>query len=216
MSWYVTDDEFAAIDGAKKRADKGPSLRRFYLPAEKSNEITFVTDLPFVFKEHNLSLDGHWRNWFTCTQSDCPLCRMGNNAYLASAWLIIDHSVWQDRDGNTHQDELRLFVAKSRVGSRLKRIREKKGTLRGLRVEAFRSERMAANTGDQFTVEEAYSDSNLKKLGWWPTEDDENYNGTLRREVWAELFAPKDKADLTAIVSRIADEEDDEDAPVRF
>lgn len=217
--WWEEGDEAEVIEKAKEEMDQ-PRLWRFYLPAEKSNEITFITDLPFIYHEHNMQIDGSWKHWFTCKKKNCSLCRSGNSNYRAYAYLVIDHSEWTDKDGNEHKDELRLFVCKTRVASRLMKIREKKGTMRGVRVEAYRSEKRASNVGDTFTVEEVYSGKDLQRLKWWSKDIaalDEMLNGGDRRREWAKLLPVKSDDELANVVSKVADEPDeDEDRPLRF
>jgi hypothetical protein len=206
-SWYSVGFEELDADIARQNAPRTP--RRWYLPAEVTQEITFVTDQPFVFREHNLKLDGHWRNWFTCLGKNCPLCRSGNDPYLAAAWIVVDHGEWEDNNGNQHKDEPRLFVAKSRIASRLKKIRSKRDGLNGLRMEVFRSEAMAPNTGDVFDFTQKYTDKEVAKLKWWPND--------WADPDWIALFKPKATDDLKGVLAQIADDiGDDEDRPIRF
>lgn len=218
------DDGWDAIDEENKRQSAPRAPRRWYLPAETTDHLTFVSDLPFTFKEHNLKLDGHWRNWFTCLGPGCPLCKSGNDAYLAAAWLAVDHGSWTDNDGNEHKDEPRLFVAKARVAARLKKKRERTGTLSGTRWEVYRSGKMAPNTGDQFDHEKTMSASERKRAKWWPSELEANLvlsaeDGEARRANkagWRDIFPKKDPDELRNIVSSVSEEIDDDDAPVRF
>ena len=65
-------------------------VNRLWLPAGGETEVTFVDEekhpggypLPFVFQEHQLKLNGNWRNWFTCIGKGCPLCESGDKPYL--------------------------------------------------------------------------------------------------------------------------------------
>lgn len=210
-AWYSEGAD--EIEKELKRQTEVKVPRRWYLPVEKSNQLTFITDNPFSFREHNLKLDGNWRNWFTCIGKGCPLCKAGNDAYLASAWLVIDHSVWSDQAGNEHKDEPRLLVTKARVASRILKIRAKQDGLTGVRCEVFRAEAMSPNTGDQFDVEKKHTPNELAKIAWWPKKAD------LLKPNFPEWFAPKDAMDLKEIVGKISDApdpEEKEEKPVRF
>ena len=78
MSWYATGDDAdrrAAAELARQeqaRADAAKNaVRRLWLPASGETIVTILDDtkhpegypLPFVFNEHQLKLNGHWRNW---------------------------------------------------------------------------------------------------------------------------------------------------------
>ena len=208
---------FDEVDKESERQSAPRVPRRWYLPAEHSGELSFVTDMPFVFKEHNLKLDGHWKNWFTCSGRNCPLCKAGNDPYVAAVWMVVDHGEWEDSEGNQHVDEPRLFVAKTRVASRLKRIREKKKTLRGMRLEVYRSEAMAANTGDQFDGDGKPATAKMiARLKWWPKNQDYDALPGGAKAKWKEIFAPKTRDELAEVLGKLADEEEDDDKPVRF
>lgn len=167
VPWYYTGDEADSalekeVERQKKAKEDAGKMRRFYLPAEHKSRVTFVDGnvhpkgykLPFAFMEHNLKLNGHWRNWFTCIGKGCPLCEHGNKPYLATVYTVIDHNKWTDKQGGIHENEPRLFVAKTSAQRILKAKAEKKGGLQGWTVEVTRVKSESPSTGDDFDFEE--------------------------------------------------------------
>lgn len=141
--------------------DYGP--RRFWLKPDTSTDIIFLDDNPLRFYEHSVCINGKWAgNTATCTQeSDCPLCAIGDKPAYVGVWSVVDRSQWKDKKGIEHKDELRLFVAKSKVMTKLSRRSEKfrakqraKGVpetgLTGIIFEVTRGDGKSASTGDDF------------------------------------------------------------------
>jgi len=179
-AWYDTGEDAEKVhddeEARREKARADGSIHRFWMPAPRKDDdgvmqdsvarITFVDDVthpihkfktPFVYMEHQLFLDGSWKNWYTCPKKQlgsCPLCESGNVPYLASAFTIIDHSEWSARDGTLHKDEVKLYIAKSKVLKVLRRAAAKKKGLRGWLVEVMRTSGKSPNTGDQFDFEE--------------------------------------------------------------
>lgn len=178
MNWYRTGDSAKkAIEAEQHRRDEAASQRgssgklfRFYLPVKTTTQITFLDGpthpqgfpSPFIFKEHQVKLNGHWRNWFTClavpgpngVRGRCPAEDAGDNSALVSAYTIIDHSRWE-KDGKIHENEVKLFVCKMATHERLASQAIKRGgSLRGCRYEVTRgSGDKSVNVGDVFDYE---------------------------------------------------------------
>lgn len=159
----------AAAQTAMKNADAADQarqaemgkLRRFYLPNEKQTTITFLDGSldadgimdNLVYYEHNLNLNGHWRNWFVCTvdSEPCPLCESGDSkAALVGAFTVIDHSEWTDNKGNLHKDERRLFIAKRGTLKQLQMIATKRGGLEGCTFDVMRTGDKSPAVGNVF------------------------------------------------------------------
>lgn len=215
MSWYSTGeqadkksaDELDRQQVAREEASKN-RFYRFWMPAGAEQHITFVDaavaaegyDLPFVFYEHQLKLNGDWKNWFTCLGEGCPLCAAGDRPALVAAYTIIDHNEWKDKKGNVHKDELKLFMAKPAVNKMLRKAASKKGgSLRGWRAEVVRNTSDSPNTGDSFDFEEhrELSDDIL------PPD-------------YRELFAPKEAAELEKVIGGGAAAVAADDGAVKF
>lgn len=220
------DDDWGGegFAGAQEKVKEwnGPRVpRRWYLPVGESGELTFVTDLPFTYHEHNLKLDGHWRNWFTCLGKGCPMCKAGNEPYLAGAWLVVEHNEWTDKEGNVHVDEPRLFIAKPNVVVKIQRKRDDpkhgNGSMIGVRLNAAREGRQSANTGDSFDFVSKLTEQKIKSTKWWPTKE----LGVVDKAKWREWLARKTPDQLREVLAGAAEEGGDDDdnsgdRPVRF
>lgn len=179
--WFFTGDDAEKylkqeakrqeVEEKRRKEDQKNKVYRFYLPVGAETQITFVDDithpdgyrLPFVVKEHQVQLRGDWKNWFTCLadirtsvgeSKECPPCKIGNFPSVISAYTVIDHSVWEDKKGKVHQDEIKLFAAKSKTVKQLEKFLAKYGTLRGLKFDVSRTDSQKAAVGDTFIVDE--------------------------------------------------------------
>lgn len=177
----------------KARRESAGQMRRIWMKPDESKHITFVDgnvhpkgyDLPFRFMEHQVQINGDWRNWFTCLGKDCPACEDGNKPYLAEAITVIDHTEFESKiDKKKHKDEQRLFIAKTTVQKVLKKARDKKKSLRGWRAEVSRNKAESPGTGDSFDFEER-------------TELPDN----IQPPDYYVLFAPKSRDELLSILS---------------
>lgn len=211
--WKAGDDVDQAIEDEDERREKvrAGQVWRWYLKDGQEKTGTFVDgdesphglETPFVFMEHQVEINGDFKNWFTCIQGrkgpdgkkmDCPLCKGGNQAYLAGAFTIIDHTIWKDKGGKKHKDDKKLFVCKSQVLKVLRKAMAKKEGLRGWRVEISRTGEKTPNTGDQFDFE---SRTEL---------DDEMQPFDYRKE-----FKPKTYDELMEIVGDVSRGDGSED-----
>jgi len=142
-NWFET-----GTDGVNREKEAREARRsipwRFFLKVGQSTRIVFLDDftkvrvvelpgsgetvnqptVPFCFNEHNLTVDGDWKNWFTCLAKidpPCPICSEGHYKYYIGFYTVL--AEWQDQDGQTHWSK-RLFGAKIDA---IERIRMKQG-----------------------------------------------------------------------------------------
>jgi len=212
-SWYSGgyDPETEAQAEAESNFNK---LFRYYLPIGKGGEITFVDDtmtpmefkyqgevitlkLPLIVREHQMLLNGSWKNWFTClrpTGKPCPPCGQGNKAANVAVYTVIDHNEWTDKNGNVHKDEEKLWVCKvSSVSYKfMKKQHAKRNGLRGCRFEVERLGDKSPNVGDTFEF--------LGKDELDPKIQVPNY---------LELFAPKSANELKSVIGAVEAEEEE-------
>ena len=164
---------------AWKQAEKEHKVRkeemenmvyRYYLPTGASGKITFLDgklgpdgliDVNMI-KEHNLHMNGHWKNWFLCTEhggegedgsppsEPCPICEGGDKPYSAAVFTIVDWSKWEDKKGKTHQYEIKLFVAKREALNILQKRATKYKGLAGCTFEVERAGDNSPNVGNVF------------------------------------------------------------------
>lgn len=221
MSWYQTDGFENEIEKPAPRN----TTRRFWIPvdADKETKITFLDDtteryvmtdpesgkdvrvqLPVMLKEHQLRLNGHWRNWFTCLAPQgkpCPVCQSGDTARQIAAFTVIDHSRWKDKQGNWHQDEVKLWVVKT-SSSTFKLIQKQAAKRKGLRGCVFTVSRLgdkSSGVGDNYEYEEKVDEAQL-------VDSDGN---SLQPYNYLEVFKPKSGKELSAIVGGKAQEDEE-------
>lgn len=218
MSWYDTGEaaekksEQVLEEQERNREENSKNrIFRFWMPPSKDDKpdtfLTFVDDLqhpsgyplPFVFNEHQLQINGNWKNWFTCPGDGCPLCASGDRPSLVAAFTVIDHSEWTDKKGKVHKDELKLYMAKTKVNKILRKMMKKKGSLRGWKCEVTRATGESPSTGDGFDFEDRITLS-----------DD------IQPPDYMELFKPKSMEDLAKVVKGEADLVDADDDTVKF
>jgi len=164
---------------AMKKADEKSAkaaegyVNRFWMPKDTETKITFLDgkldddgmlDIP-TYLEHQLNLDGSWQNWFACTSETepCPICEGDDNPSLVGILTVIDHTEWEDRKGNKHKDEKKLFVCKRPTIKQLQKIATKRGGLKGITFEVSRVGEKAASVGDMFDFDKKWSTAMLLK-----------------------------------------------------
>ena len=183
-------------------------VNRFWLPADSTAKIVFLDDNPPIIEEHQLQIDGDWKNWFTCLRmvgEVCPICEnLDNKAYTVGFYTILDMSEWVDKSGKTHMNELKLFPAKFKTLQVLKRLSAKRGSLEGCVFEVYRSTSDAPNTGDVFDFEEKLTKEDILALN--PDAKPFNYAEILQPKEVGEIMNKLKKATRRSSINREADE----------
>lgn len=184
------------------------SARRFFIPVGESKEVIFVSNDPLCLFEHQLTIDGEWRNWFTCLESGpnpeglrCPICaaadqlptdvngRKQGEAYYIGYYTIIDCTAWQDKEGNIHQNTVKLLPVKRRMLQRFMNHKERFGSLVGVKYNVARTQKKSETIGDDWNRMEQV---NLATV--FPEAKEFDYN---------ELLRPKSEQELREIVNKI-------------
>lgn len=153
--------QVAQAEAESEARKKQASIRRFWMPEGKETQITFldgelgedgVLD-SVTYWEHQVKLNGHFRNWFPCTKDmePCPICAMPDySPSLVAVFTILDHTKWEDKDNKTHQHERRLFACKRDTLKRLQFLAGKKGGLKGATFDVSRIGEKSAGVGSDF------------------------------------------------------------------
>ncbi len=139
---------------------KKNNVYRFWLPEDKETQITFLDgnlnddgliDVTMYY-EHQVHMNGNWRNWFVCIGEDepCPICEGGDTASLVGAFTIIDHTPYTDKNGKDHKDEIKLFVAKRDTIKLLQKKATKHEGLAGVKFDVSRTGDKSPNVGSSF------------------------------------------------------------------
>jgi hypothetical protein len=154
----------------RRRSSGGNTIFRYWMPDGAEQRITFLDgelseagllDVPRYW-EHNLQINGSWKNWFPCTKDEepCPLCEIKAPS-LVYAFTIIDHREWEDKTGKTHQHERKLYICKGDTYKRLSKLAAKRDGMTGITFDVSRIGDKAENVGNDFDFVEKLS---LKKL----------------------------------------------------
>lgn len=156
----------------KKAEMRGKNqLFRFWVPKDAEGEITFldgdlvdgVLDIPY-YHEHQVNMNGSWNNYFICTQDEepCPICEGGTGAAYVGILTVIDHGEYTSKkDGLTHKDKIKLFVAKRDTIKLLQKQATKRGGLRGAKFEVSRTGDKSPSVGSAFEFVEKMAESQL-------------------------------------------------------
>jgi len=176
-------------DEADKAASSSAVFKRFFLKPGEERQIVFLDEEPFVFWEHNVMIDGDWRNFVTCLagMEQCPCCERGISRYFIGAYSIIDMTGWTDRDGKQHKNEKRLLLAKRDNIKRLKRAKDRYSGLTKAVFSVYRTSPKAFVIGDDWNFIRKMEDIKAE-LGIDPTPYD-----------YEEEFQPKTREAIIAL-----------------
>jgi len=158
QAWYRQgDDGFAHRDNIEKEIEERQKnyIGRFWMRPQDSRLITFLDSNGFFLYEHNFCVNGSWNNYRTCLKefSECPYCDAGNRSAYVCAYTIIDHSEWEDKKGNVHKNEKKLYVVKFKVMPKWARKKkdECSGDLTYCTFKLYRDSRDEVATGADIT-----------------------------------------------------------------
>lgn len=155
----------------KKIELRKSEIYRYWVPQDGAGEITFldgnltnnILDVPY-YHEHNVKMNGNWGNFFICTQDEepCPICEGGMASSYVGILTVIDHSSYTSKkDGKTHSDNVKLFVAKRDTIKLLQTIAIKRGGLRGCRFDVSRVGDKSPSCGSAFDFTEKLTEAQL-------------------------------------------------------
>lgn len=205
-NWFETEygdlEEETGSSGGRKQ-------RRFWLPVGAETKVIFMDGVPFKFWEHQVPIDGDFRNWYTCLRDldkdGCPLCdysaahpdskgKPTHGRYLVGMFNVIDRSEWTDSEGNTHKDEVKILPVKVMMLKRFKKRAERYGgSLAGHEFIVSRSSKKVANIGDDWEhvgeVDVAKEFKSLEPLDF------------------KEMFKPMSHADLLKVAKKLGSDE---------
>lgn len=224
-TWYET-----GYDGmeAEKRAreQRRNSPWRFFLKVGQSQNIVFLDDftkvrevelpgsgevvkqpvVPFCFNEHNLTVDGDWKNWFTCLAKidpPCPICSAGHYKYYVGMYTVM--AEWVDKDGVKHWSKrilaakveaIELIRSKSQALQKTGQLND--GQLRYCQFYVGRTNERSVVTGNDYNFVKRLSADEVKALLPAPQQGQEPL--TIDPYPYPKLFAPQPKAELEKLL----------------
>jgi hypothetical protein len=165
------------------------------MPYNSKKEIVFIDDEGIGVYEHAPYMHGTRKNnWFTCKGGNAYCCQVLGTAYkdryMVVFYTILDCTPWEDRDGKTHQYDLKLLAAKFGSFDKLS-VKKAEDGLAGCLYKARRyKNQMEPSIGSEHSF--------VKKV-----EDMEamfqvaHYKGKLLSELWDE--AERDEVALAKL-----------------
>lgn len=219
-NWFET--EYGELD-EETGSSGGSRQRRVWLPVNAETKIVFLDGVPFKFWEHQVPIDGDFRNWFTCLRNldkeGCPLCdysekhrdakgKATHGRYLVGMFNVIDRGEWTDNDGNKHKDELKILPVKITMLKRFKKKADRYGgSLEGHEFIVSRTGKKMANIGDD----------------WEHTEEVDLKQFKVDKFDFKEMFKPMAHADLLKVAKGLGSDEaevasspEDDDGSIPF
>lgn len=199
----VTEAHRVDEENERRRKEAQSGARRFWLPADKSAEITFLDNTIFCLREHQLYLGRSWQNWMTCLSDfdNCPLCDAGMYASYVAMFTIIDHTEFQLKRGPSAgqlvKDQKRLLVAKTGARNKILKQRElQKGDLTLCRFSTTRYTSKECSIGEDWNFIRKATMEEVLALA--PTgEDPQEW---IKPFDYAKLFYPKSAEELSKII----------------
>lgn len=133
----------------------------FFLGKGEEKFVTFLMDYDeaITYREHTIKSAGKFET-LTCvarTGTRCPVCESGNNAYMAKAYLIVDHTEYTRKDNTVGKDQVKRIrfkqgsfeLLKSALEEHFGNVRDI--SLKGLKVKVKRSKgKKSYAVGDGF------------------------------------------------------------------
>lgn len=211
--WFRKGSE--GIEEAKRREEErqreweirnlsGDVSNRLWLKPGSSAKVTFLDTEGFYLSEHQISVDGDWRNFFTCRKdfSECPLCEEGYKASYVAVYTVIDHSKYTSKKtGKEYKNKKRLLVAKQSVINKLARRRQSlDGDLTYAVLEFTRDKREECATGEDIEFVKRLQREEVLKFKPDGVSDEE----WLAPFDYMTLFQPREVADLRKLVGQSA------------
>lgn len=179
----------------KEREDK-VWVNRFWLRPEQETRIIFLDDDPIVLEEHQMKLNGDWRNWFTCLKmlnQHCVLCdEIKDTPSTVGFYTILDLTEYTNKKGEKVKSSVKLFTPKFKALQLIKRQSQKRGGLELCMFDVYRSSADAFNVGDSFE----YID---EEITW---EDVKALNPDAKVFDYAEILAPKTNEEIRKILNK--------------
>lgn len=162
------------IKDDQRKAARENKAFRFWMPEDAEVTLTFldgnldadgVIEAPMYY-EHQLNLAGSWQNWFVCLKNidqPCPICESGDESKLVTAFTVIDHSVYESKQGKVYKDNVKLFVCKQMTMKLLQKIATKRDGLTGCTFDVSRTGENSAGVGNMFDFCEKNSLKDLQE-----------------------------------------------------
>jgi len=207
MSWLDGKRGYDVAEKIEKQKEeqKASYVPRFWLKEGTTTQVIFLDDNPPVFPEHQLKINGDWKNWFTCSTvigENCSHCQADDKPAVTGFYTIVDCTRWEDKKKNVHVNEKKILAAKMTTLKKLKRASQKakaRGLANGLvgcKFEVCRTSQEAPNTGDDWEFIEQVPEEVLRSIVAKGDIEPYDYDKLLKPkslETMAEAIAKNEK-----------------------
>lgn len=218
-SWDSLDD----FGSTATPAQSGP--RNFYMPAQVTKRVLFITEAPFTFWQHSLyEITRSGKDKEVCLKKnriaqECPICDKEMWASLIGYFTVIDMGDvkrdadgkislegWTSDKGTVYQFGKKLFGAKRGgrdkpgILRKIARLAEKHGGIRGCVFDIYRSGNKVESCGDEWEFVEKISPEDFQAYLKGAGASDEHV-ADLEAINYGEAFEPKTVEQLKALVS---------------
>lgn len=203
---------------ARMEATKN-QLHRLWNAVGNSALVTVVEAEPIFIYEHDLMLNGQFRNYFTCRESldECPLCDSGSKPYYLCLYTIINHTGFTTKKGEVLKHLKQVLAMKNTALQKFKRRRaELDGSVKLVQFKFTRDTRDEASTGTDISVVKRWEGKDLIAYLRGDGVSSEDIKKLITPYDFETLLAPKSIEDLRKIVGErpIGSGEDDASEPV--
>lgn len=209
-SWFNTGfKEKTSVSEKKEDRTQNPKvIQRFWVKPQGSENIVFLDDftwvtdfegdphkvVPFSFYEHMVIPDKDFKNskYFTCSGSDCPLCKAGYNRRIIHVLTII--KLWKNDKGKEVAIK-QILAMPDTTAALVEGKLTKKSNLQGLLFSVDRTEAKSSKVGNVYDFQEDIKDK-LKER--FPHTDLTPFglNAKEALEYYQKLFIPRPEGEI--------------------
>jgi hypothetical protein len=154
-SWFHTGG-FKHLDVEQDRLDRLSGPPEFFMRVGEKKDLVFLDDEPLFVYRHAYKVANRFE-MLTCLRNseyEAVCCeRLGERSRMMIGYLsVVDCSEYQDRNGNKHQFEMKLFPAKMGTLKKLRRKKEEAGSFAGFLCTVARDMDKDPSCGGDFTM----------------------------------------------------------------
>lgn len=149
------------------KENEAKRIYRHWLAPENDAILVFLDGKPPIVSEHQVQINGDWKNWFTCTTAThgrCPLCESGSKPETVGFFTVIDMKPFVTTAGEERVNTRRLLPAKYSLLKKLRLMLQEHGDLRGCVFNVTRTSSKAVNTGDKWEFVRRMTEEELATL----------------------------------------------------
>ena len=212
------------FDNVKEEAKRQEAVReanknrvnRFFLSKDGDEaDVYFLNEEPVNYRAHTVpqttqSGKTFYKDFLCTGEKDCDYCVDHGNPSFKSAFLVIDNTPYETKDGKTVPQTLKMYSVGTRVATQLARL----STKYGLVNRTYTIVRNGSGTSTTYTVERGdkvkVSNELVKKL--LPEDVKEMFDGTEEsvQSIIEEMLMTEDALNKGEVLENDEDDEADD------